>query len=95
MLREPSSERLGVTERAGDEASRGMMMIQSNKKTISGCLKCGRSCVIDSARRGANYSFGNNTASITWITPFEVRMSALTTFAPLTFTQPSTAMATF
>lgn len=32
------------------------------------------------------YDFGKITASITWITPFEVAMSALTTFAPSTFT---------
>ncbi len=38
----------------------------------------------------AAYALGSNTASITWITPFEVSMSALTTLALSIFT-PSVA----
>ncbi len=35
------------------------------------------------------YTFGNRTASITWITPLSASMSAVETFALLTLTPPS------
>ena len=38
-----------------------------------------------------NY-FGNNTVSITWITPFEAFTSAVVTFAPLTVTPIASAL---
>ena len=44
---------------------------------------------------GTASAFGSSTASITWITPFDATMSAVTTCAPFTYTfPPRTTMST-
>ncbi len=43
----------------------------------------------------SDYDFGRMTASITWMTPLEVVMSALTTFAPSTLTPLVASMEIF